>query len=105
MKKRLTGVLARSGPKIKGKATSLSPECIEFVLGLLTVDIDARLTAAQAMNTAWIKMESSKVRGRKQSMGVVHESEEEIEEENNNLVAGRKSKTNPLSNQDSARGH
>jgi len=100
MHARLQSIMSRAGPErdqkqkrnasgvmeTKGKPTSLSTECINFVLGLLTVDVDKRLTAAQALQADWMTMDVSKIRGRRQTMGVDDTTEEEVEENNANLV-------------------
>lgn len=77
MKDRLNRIMVRA---------KLSPECIKCILGLLTVNIDKRLTAAQCLEQPWIKMDAKDIRGRRQTMGVDNTTAEQEAVASDDLV-------------------
>ena len=89
--KRLRGVL---------KKRDLSGDCIDFIMGLLTVDVKKRLTAQQAAKHTWLASEMIDIEGasdanRKASLhnGV---TAAEMEETDDTLVTSAPYTTTPL---------
>lgn len=77
MKDRLNRIMVKA---------KLSTECIKCILGLLTVNIDKRLTAAQCLEQPWIKMDAKDIRGRRQTMGVDNTTAEQEAVASDDLV-------------------
>jgi calcium-dependent protein kinase len=68
------------------KGASLTSDCCDFVMTLLTVDIKARATAADALAHAWVTNPVPEGRGRRQTMGVDDTTAEEKAENSQNLM-------------------